>query len=745
MSMERFTLNPVFPVWLILLLLASGIAAAFLQYVKFRSRLGESRGRILFLLRMAALLMILTVALDPSWMSQTEHRIAPSIAVFMDTSKYMGQAASDGKGTRLDQAKTLLSEGRLLESLGKKFDVTLYGLSGRADPLRPLSPGDLERIEAGGDSGDLSEALGRLGDRKNSLAVLISDGNIHWNENPKALLPTLTVPVGNREVYRDILIKEIKAPSLAFKGREASIDVTVRSHGFLDTPIQLLLKDGENLVTLREIRIQADSGESDSGETRATLSFTPSDVGRKSLSISVPHQIGERIVENNRVHLSMEVTRDKTRILMVSGTPSMNYRFMRAALKKDPSIDLLSFVILRTPSDVLQVRSHEQSLIPFPVDTLFLKELANFDLVVFDNFNYSLYLSPEHLEGVRNFVDSGGGFAVIGGPDLFNEGTPGLSPIAELLPFRFVEDEFYRRETPLGVKLTRKGIRHPLMQFSEAGGGVERLRFWQEMPPVDGINLTEAKKPSTILLESAGGIPWPVLTVSEYGKGRVLALTTDYAWKWYMGKVARNEGTQGYLRLVHRMVRWLTKDPGMHPVQVILPESTGAIGKQIDLRVRVHGEDSSDSFDLKSRTASGKASFSILDPEGVEVEWTLGAASIPGEHTVSFIPKKEGIYRIRIQTSTGDLEESIPVSGPFDRLDAAPRHDRLEAISRATGGKLVTESGDLLKTIEEYARRGERRFIEEKRLPVWANAYAMALIIGLLSAEWFFRRRWGLV
>ena len=71
---------------------------------------------------------------------------------------------------------------------------------------------------------------------------------------------------------------------------------------------------------------------------------------------------------------------------MVTGSPSLNYRFLRTAFKNDPSIDLLSFVILRTPSNILNVPLQEQSLIPFPVETLFSKELKNFDLLIFDNF-----------------------------------------------------------------------------------------------------------------------------------------------------------------------------------------------------------------------------------------------------------------------------------------------------------------------------------------------------------------------
>jgi hypothetical protein len=78
-------------------------------------------------------------------------------------------------------------------------------------------------------------------------------------------------------------------------------------------------------------------------------------MGHRNLQVSIPSQFGESFTSNNSVNLSLKVVRDKIRILMVSGSPSMNYRFMRMAMKNDPSIDLLSFVILRTPSDILNV------------------------------------------------------------------------------------------------------------------------------------------------------------------------------------------------------------------------------------------------------------------------------------------------------------------------------------------------------------------------------------------------------
>jgi len=85
------------------------------------------------------------------------------------------------------------------------------------------------------------------------------------------------------------------------------------------------------------------------------LSFTPEELGPHNLSIGIPPQFGESLTSNNAVSLSLKVMKDKIRILMISGSPSLSYRFMRMAFKNDPSIDLLSFVVLRTPSDIINV------------------------------------------------------------------------------------------------------------------------------------------------------------------------------------------------------------------------------------------------------------------------------------------------------------------------------------------------------------------------------------------------------
>jgi hypothetical protein len=156
------------------------------------------------------------------------------------------------------------------------------------------------------------------------------------------------------------------------------------------------------------------------------------------------------------------------------------------------------------------------------------------------------------------------------------------------------------------------------------------------------------------------------------------------------------------------------------------------------VRIRFHGKEPADAIDTA-------VSFVIFNPEGVRIESKLKPTASPGEYLVSFLPNSGGIYRIKVETPAGDLEESMVVAGPLENLDAAPDHDQLKKISASTGGKYLPQRDDLLKEIEGYAQKAEKRFTEAKRFPMWATPWVMAILLALLSSEWYFRRRWGLI
>jgi uncharacterized membrane protein len=713
----------------ILVLLFVGLTFAALQYWMLLKRLGHPRAMLISFLRLVTLSLILSLSLNPSLMKKKEEKVSPTLSILLDTSQSMKLPGQGGKATRLDETKALLLDGEkpLLKSLEESFEVKLYALG---ESLRAMGEGDLPGLKVGRKRGDLNEALKKIGN-ENSLVLLLSDGNIPWNSSDTKGPSLITFPIGDPKNYKDILIKEVRAPNMAFRGRPIKIDVVIKSYGYSGITLPVVLKDGGRLLGAQSIPV----GKSPE-EMVTSFSFTPEEVGSYPLSISIPPQFGESLTSNNHAHLALKVYRDKIRILMVSGSPSLSTRFMRTALKNDPTIDLLSFMILRTPTNIINVPLHEQSLIPFPVETLFTNELKSFDLVIFDNFFYRPYLNLNHLERVKEFVRGGGSFAIIGGPNFFGEGGYVGTPIEELLPVKFSGKEDYRRDSVARVKLTRPGTTHPITRFSTDGNSSQNL--WQEMPPLDGINLLEPKSSEAVLLESADGASMPILTVGSYGKGRILVLGTDYSWKWYMGMLAQGKGNWAYLRFMERMVRWLTRDPSLDPVQITLPEKRGEVGQEVGVKIQVREEDSSSKL-------KGIVSFSVFSPDGMKMVSQLKTTRSQGGYLGSFLPEKGGIYKVKVETLEGHLEESFVVTEEMGDLDGAPDHEHLKKIAESTDGKNLSDVKDLVNEAKIHAERSQEHFVEEKRLLLWETPYFLALILALLGIEWYLRRRVGMV
>jgi hypothetical protein len=208
-----------------------------------------------------------------------------------------------------------------------------------------------------------------------------------------------------------------------------------------------------------------------------------------------------------------------------------------------------------------------------------------------------------------------------------------------------------------------------------------------------------------------------------------------------MGMVARGEGNQPYLGFVHWIVRWLVRDPSLDAVQIRLPERSPSAGEEIIVRIGVRGERLPGQANPEGR----QAAFYVSDPDGRRIGSRLEQAPQPGEYIGSFRPEKGGIHRMEVVTPFASAAESVVVAGALDALDPAPDAELLARIASSTGGKMLSPGEDLLREIDAYAAKTERRFIEERRRPLWAEPFAIAALLGLMGLEWYLRRRWGLM
>lgn len=721
MSFNEINISPVIPFWLIFIFLVIGFTGVTIQYLVIRKRLTQFRAISITILRLFVILFLITIALNPSIKNVEALKALPSLSILIDISPSMELSGSKAK--RIDEAKEILIGGLnpLIKSLSEKFHIKVYAIG---DSLISLKEEELKDLKPQKRRINLKEI-----DMPTSPVILLSDGNLNLG-NIRNSHPIFTIPLGISNKYKDFLIKEIRSPTIAFRNREVLINVVIKSYGFKGITIPVLFKEGERLISAKNIQI-----DSDPSEITVSFSFTPDRVGIYQLNISIPPQSGEEISSNNQIGIPLKVFKDKIRILMVSGSPSISYRIMRMYLKNDPSIDLLSFVILRTPSDILNVPTNEQSLIPFPVDTLFSKELNNFDLLIFDNLPTHLYIGSKYYRNIRDFINRGGGFAMIGGPYLLDSGSYRETLLEEVLPISLKGKEVYSRDTPFKVRLTQTGLFHPITRILSDEN--ENKKIWDSMEPLDGLNILEPKREAKILLETDDDRAIPVLIVSNYGNGRILLLPTDYSWKWYMGSIAYGKDHWLYLRMLERMIRWLTKDPSLESIEIVFSEGYGEVGRNFEFKIKMKNQEKSDG------SIEG-ISLSIFNQSGIRISSDLKKRVGDTQYTGSFKPDKAGIYRLRLETNQGQIEEFVSIVDPMEREDGSPKQENLRLIAELTGGKMFYNPEDLLKELESYSMREKRNLFKEKKLTLFSFPFFILSLIGLLSIEWYLRRRWEL-
>ncbi|HEX7126046.1 MAG TPA: hypothetical protein VF406_09745, partial [Thermodesulfobacteriota bacterium] len=392
------------------LLLALALGLTAYQYLGFARQTSPRRAAALAGLRLAAFGIAIAFLLGPIRLEQRYQKIRPTLAVVVDGSASMTLPAdprAPGEGTRAEVASALLARENLFGRAGGEglegglADEYVLRFFAAGERAVAVSRQGAAAVGTGGRTTDLFGAVAQAVRESEADpvagVVLVTDGAVNAGPADAAPFAGLGVPVAtiasaSLAGYRDLRVAALELPDRAFAGSPATIRATIHGRGFAGRTVQVILREEGRVLATRSVRLD---GEDATAEVQFTHTWR--EIGAQSLSVSVPVLADEAIRTNNRKDARLEVARDKIRVLIVSGSPSWNYRFLRQALKGDPSIDLLSFVILRTPFDTVDVPDYQLSLIPFPTHRLFNDELAGFDLVIFDNFPYRLYFPMQYL------------------------------------------------------------------------------------------------------------------------------------------------------------------------------------------------------------------------------------------------------------------------------------------------------------------------------------------------------------
>ncbi|MEC8422314.1 MAG: hypothetical protein VX000_00985, partial [Myxococcota bacterium] len=331
---------------------------------------------------------------------------------------------------------------------------------------------------------------------RRSVREASADGALDPGLAPPLPGPLTLVQVGQLDDVRDLAIDDVITGGFAFLRTPFSLAAKLRGAPGRTVPVRLL-RDGR-------IQQEKDVTLDDEGTGQVDFDIIPRRVGRFAWELSVPVDSDDAVPGNNIFPVVVRVVRDRTRVLQVSGSPSYDQKFLRLFLKEDPSVDLVSFFILRTRADMGAGWSgYELSLIEFPYERLFSEDLGSFDLVVLQNFDHAPYFSfnaDELLGNLARYVEDGGALVMTGGDRSFDLGDYQGTPLERVLPVRLGVAGAKADEIAFRPVLTSAGMNHPITRLAAEASTSQEI--WRRLQPMDGLNQTVGAAPgAAVLLE----------------------------------------------------------------------------------------------------------------------------------------------------------------------------------------------------------------------------------------------------
>ena len=439
-----------------------------------------------------------------------------------------------------------------------------------------------------------------------------------------------------------------------------------------------------------------------------------------------------------------ETSGHRIRVLHLNGRPTWDARFLREVLINNPKVDLLSFFILRDLGDEVSAPTTELSLIPFPSNLLFSEYLDSFDLVIFQNFRFTPFVDKKNLNNIKDYVQDGGAFLMVGGDLSFQGGGYERTAIEDILPVTLESggSTFLQKEFQAVVQ--KNFYNHPILRL-EKDPAVNRT-IWQSLPKLNGVNTgVKPMKDSQVLLKFVDrqkkGVSHPVLVTEKKGKGRSMILASDSSWNWNFRRVGGGGSGRYYQKFWNNVLAWLTGAPETRRLQIETNKKKYFEDEQALIKLKVLN-------DFYNPAPKQKLSLIIRQGKNVINKKEL-VTDEKGHAVYEFLPGNQGFYSARVEWALKQEKLVEEVSfGVFSETAEFQRplvnSDLMKKIAEITGGRHRVLHADSNLAGLPVANPEVKIQAKTKSFSLWDSWWSYGLILLFLFFDWYLRRKSGL-
>ncbi|NNE38334.1 MAG: hypothetical protein HKN08_08520, partial [Gammaproteobacteria bacterium] len=623
----------------------------------------------IWVLQLLMVMLVLVVVWQPAIMTEKLRAGDNVIAIMLDTSESMNY--TEQGASRMQTALAVLEEDAITD-LNDQYLVQRFTFDQEAttaesyDTLPPP-----EQMTLLGDS--VRQVLSMSRSTPLGAIVLVSDGADNAGTLTQDQLaeiagfnvPVHTIGIGREAIAEDLELQAVSLPGQALPGTILAARVAVRH----DKPglARLKVYDNDNIIMSHDLEL-----EEENTVTTAWIDIPVSDTGYRHLKFSLDPWEGEQVTLNNQQSRVVNVKEEKYRVLYIEGEPRWEYKFMRRAMDKDPSIELVSLLRVSQNKYYRQgITSADELEEGFPTNRA---ELFKYNALIIGSIEAASF-TPDQQQMIHDFVsERGGSLLMIAGLNGLGNGGWENSQLNEVLPARLDQQDNHFVRDKVKVALTSVGLHSSMLKFDQDIN--ENRTQWQELPEIADYQLIGNLKPAAaaLLTFDVAGETHPLLVNQPYGRGFSYILATGGTWRWQMSLPLEDQRHETFWR---QLLREMVIDtPGRFFM------SSQVTGDRIRIKSEIRDEEYKPERELKLTA--------IVTPESGEVMTVElnPSTDIPDLMTGEFRADTSGLYNIETITRRDDE--------PVDSARMAIFHDagKAEYFSLRTNRNLLQQLAD---------------------------------------------------
>jgi hypothetical protein len=691
----------------------------------------EGRGASLLAIRAVVIAVLAFVMLNPQSILPREKTEKPKLAVLLDTSASMA-TRDDAAGSRYAAALSVLTNSAVLEALNKSFALEVHQFDREA---KPAELAQLANRAPLGDASDLGRAVmsvaSELGETKAQAGILlVSDGRATTGDPLEAAqlalaraVPLWTWTLGGAVPRHDVWVETASAEALAFSGAEVELAATLHEVGYPNRSFNVEILLDDKVIATKEVLPDTN------GAARVSLRVSAPSAGEQRYVFRAPAQPDEADTANNERAVYLRSVGERVRVLVAEGQPHWDTKFLVQALKRNPNVDLTAVYRLNATRNVAVVSSigtesrFEQDLFPRSQ-----QEMNNYDVILLGREAEGFFdAQTESL--LSEFVARHGGSVV------FTRGKAyggRFQPLAKLEPIAWGSGS----STEIKLKPTAAGRDSPIFDLGPAGTLDELL---ERLPALDQASATLGEKPLAVVLAQAADREGPVLIAYQrYGQGKAMSLNAGGLWRWSFRETGQEESEVAYGRFWISLLQWLLSG------SQFLPGAEVALTSER----RYYSSEQPMQFLISTRNLDQ----SIYQPHLEIMGGTNKLAIEPRQRGEAFVaeagPFPPGTYHVTLRNNVGkpaEISQAVEViSASVEKKELSADPDLMRRLAETSGGAVV-KAEDIVRLPEIVRRWEAARQISHRQRPVWDRWWLLAALLALLGAEWWLRRKEGLL